>query len=308
MGVAALIAAGFAAVFVLIFGWRRPAPIWASAASVLGVALGYYAGVWLLGARPHWPPREDQDRLLFILFPAVIAIELIAAFAGRFRWLAWLPRLAVAALAARILLHDSTYLAESAGPGTREWTRVQTWVILGGLAMALAGVWALLALLLRRGPNRSAPLAVAVACAGAAVAVMLSGYATGGQPGLALAAALVGATVASLALPRSADLTGALGLGIVGLFSLVVVGRFFGALTTTHAAVLFLAPLLCWIPELPHLRNAWPWLRGLVRVVVVAAPVLAILVVAHHNFEKDSASPSSGSIETTRDDYLNYGK
>src|SRR5258708_2074491 len=177
-----------AAVQSLIW-WRRAASPWAAAGGVLGVGLGYYAGVWLLGLRPHWPPREDQDRLLFILFPAVIAVEIVAAFAGRFRWLAWLPRLGVAATAAPVLLYGSTYLTDLAGPGTREWTPAQTWLILGGLATALACVWALLALLMGRAPGRSAPLPVAVASAGAAITIMLSGYASGGQPGLALAAA-----------------------------------------------------------------------------------------------------------------------
>jgi hypothetical protein len=128
---------------------------------------------------------------------------------------------------------------------------------------------------------------------------------------LALAAALVGATAASFALPRSTDLTGVLGLGIVGLFALVVVGYFFGSLSTVNAAVLFFAPLLCWLPELPYLRRAWSWLRGLVRVVVVAAPVVAvvaILALSQQKPERDSDNPSPGSVGVTRDDYLNIGK
>jgi hypothetical protein len=101
---------------------------------------------------------------------------------------------------------------------------------------------------------------------------------------------------------------GVLGFGVVGLFALVVVGRFFGTLTTANAAVLFFAPLLCWLPELPYVRNAWPWLRGLLRVAVVAVPVFAVLILAQQKFDKDSGRPSPGSIEPTRDDYLNYGK
>jgi hypothetical protein len=306
-------AAILAAALVLVLGWpsRRRWLILASAAAVLGVGSGYYVGIWLLGVRPHWPPREDQDRLLFLLFPVVLIVEVVAVFAGRFRWLAWLPRVAIAALAARILLDNSTYLTDLSGPGTREWSPTESVLILSILAVALAGVWALLALLMRRAPNRSAPLAVAVVCAGAAVAVMLSGYATGGPPALALAAAIVGATVASFALPHPPNLTGVLGLGIVGLFALVVVGRFFGSLTTANAAALLFAPLLCWLPELPYLRNAWAWVRALVRVVVVAAPamaVLAILVLTQQKPPQDADNPSPGSPQPTRDDYLNFGK
>jgi hypothetical protein len=286
--------------------WRRPASLLASAGAVLGVGLSFYAGVWLLSLRPHWPPREDLDRLLFVLFPVLIAIELMGAIAGRFRWLVWLPRLAVAAVAARILLHDSIYLTDSAGAGTPEWSPAQTWLILGGLAAALAAVWALLALLMRRAPGPSVPLALAIPCAGAAVAVMLSSYASGGQAGFALAAALAGAALASLALARPPDLQGVLGIGVVGLFALLVMGRFFGTLTTTNAALLFFAPLLCWLPELPYIRSLWPWLRALVRVTAVAVPVIAVLILAQQKFDKDSGSPSPGSIEPSRDDYLNY--
>jgi hypothetical protein len=333
MAAAALIAALMSAGFVLILGWRRrspsaapvpsypdalpdpkqsvgwwrrPAHPWASAGGVLGVGLGFYAGVWLLGLRPHWPPREDLDRLVFILFPAIIAIELLGAFAGRLRWLVWLPRLGTAAVAARILLHGSVYLTDSAGTGTPEWSPAQTWLILGGLAAALAAVWTLLALLMWRAPGPSVPLALAIPCAGAAVTVMLSSYASGGQAGFALAAALAGAALASLALARPPDLRGVLGIGVVGVFALLVMGRFFATLSTTNAALLFFAPLLCWLPELPYYRNVWPWLRGLVRLALVAVPVIVVLFLAQQKFDKDSGKSSPGSIEPSRDDYLNY--
>ena len=61
----------------------------------------------------------------------------------------WLLRSAVALSAAPILLHNSSYLTELAGPGTREWTPAQTWVILGSMAAVLLTVWVLLALLVR---------------------------------------------------------------------------------------------------------------------------------------------------------------
>src|SRR5579862_5778096 len=174
-------AAGIPIVLVLLCGlpWRKPYRPWAAFGSVLGVALGFYAGCFLLGLRPRWPPLESQDRLLFLLLPAVIAVEIAGAFAGRFHWTLWLPRLLVAALLARVLLHNSIYLEDLAGPDSREWTPTETWLILGGLATALMSVWAALVLLAKRVPGRSAPLAVAVVCVGAALTVMLSGSATG---------------------------------------------------------------------------------------------------------------------------------
>jgi hypothetical protein len=317
-------AAALAAALVLLCGWpwRKPHPALVYAGGVLGVGLGFTAGCWLLGVQPHWPPREDQDRLLFWLFPALLGVELVAAFLGRWRWLAWVPRLVLAAGAARLLLHNTIYLSDLAGPGTREWTPAQTWLILTGLAAALAGIWAALALLVRQTPaqpttppprgggglgGRLVPLAVAFACGGTAVTVMLSGYASGGQLALPLAGALAGAVIASLALAGTPDLKGLLGLGVVGLFAVLVTGRFFGNLTTVNAALLFCAPLLCWLPELPPLRRLRPWVRTVAAAVLVAIPVTLAVAQAQRAFVEASKTSSSPN-EASSDDYLNYGR
>jgi hypothetical protein len=278
---------------------RTSHPELTSAGSALSVSLGLVVGCWVLGLRPHWPPQQDQDRLLFILLPILTGVEVATAFARSSRWLRLLLRLVVVAGAAPVLLYNSTYLADLAGPGTREWTPTQAWLILGGLAAALAAVWSALALLTQRITGRSVPLAVAVASAGAAITVMLSGYASGGQIGLLLAAALAGVVGASLLLRQRFREEGALGVGIVGLFALLVMGRFFGQLTTSNAALLFFALLLCWLPELP---------RGLARVVLVAVPVAVALTLAQQKFVEDSGRPSSGSQEPSIQDYLNFGK
>ncbi|HEV3259179.1 MAG TPA: hypothetical protein VG013_20065, partial [Gemmataceae bacterium] len=218
------------------------------------------------------------------------------------RWLAWPLRLVIAVGAARVLLHNTTYLEDLAGPDSREWTPAQTWKILAGMGAALAVVWAALVLLVRRAPGRSVPLAVALACAAAAVTVMHSGYASGGQVGLPLAAALAGAVAASLVLSGPPAMEGALGLAVVGLFALLVIGRFFGELTTLNAALLFFAPLLCWLPELP------PRFRGVARVVMVAVPVAVALLLAHQKFAEDSARTAPGPQEPSTQDYLDIGK
>ena len=187
------------------------------------------------------------------------------------------------------------------------------WLIPAALAAALAVVWIALVVLERRTQGCSVPLALALACAGASATVMLSGYATGGQLGLPLAAALAGAMAASLALSGTADRSGVIGMAVVGLFSLLVVGRFFGSLSTTNAALLFGAPLLCWLPELP------PRCRGLVRVLWAAVPVALALTLARSKFVEDENRPSPGTKqpssqtpsdaqEPTLQDYLDFRK
>jgi hypothetical protein len=150
-------------------------------------------------------------------------------------------------------------------------------------------------------------LALVAACAG--VTIMLSGYASGGQLGFPLAAALGGAAVASLVIGRNPDLRGVLGVGLVTHFALLLAGRFFGKLTTANAVLLLAAPLLGWLPELPYVRRLGPRTRGSMRVVLAAVPLLAALILANQKSKADSASPSTpGSKETSIEDYLNFGK
>ncbi|HEX3451618.1 MAG TPA: hypothetical protein VHS97_25415 [Isosphaeraceae bacterium] len=304
-------AAAVAAAMLGIFGWprRKEQPTWIDDGWVLGVTAGFILGCWAIGIRPHWPPREDLDRLLALVIPAVLAVELVAAFPKVPRWLIWPLRMVIVAWGTRVLLHGSGYITDLAGPATSEWSPAQTWTILSGVAAIEAAVWVCLALLARRAPGSSVPLSLAIVIAGSAVTVMLSGYSTGGQVGLPLAAALLGSTVAAAVLPRSSPKTAQLGVPIVGLFSLLVIGRFFGQLTTAHAILLVLAPLLAWIPELIYPRRLPPWARGLLRLVLVGSLVAAVLVHAQSKFNHDFQSPSgSGSKEPSLEDYMNFGK
>jgi hypothetical protein len=139
---------------------------------------------------------------------------------------------------------------------------------------------------------------------------MLSGYASGGQLGFPLAGALAGAAAVSLALAGDTDLKGPVGVGVVGLFALLVIGRFFGELTNTNAALLFAAPFLGWLPELLPAGRVGPWGRGIARVALAALPVALALTLAAQKFAADSAPPSSspGEHGPSIEDYMNFGK
>lgn len=303
---AAILAAAAAFAFGR-FGGKTPSP-WLSFGTIVGTTIGFGVGIWLLGLRPNWPPREDTDRFLFVLLPAVIVVELAAAHAGKWQWAAWPLRLALAAAATPILLHDSVYLAEKAGPGSRVWTSDQIWQTLGCLAAVLAVVWACTVLLSQRTGSRSVPLSLVFPCLGAGMALMLSAYASGGQVGIALAPALAGAALVTVAFRGPARLDGLVGLGVVGVFGLAVTGRFFGELPTRDALILVLAPLLAWLPELPRIDGLKPWARGSARVALTAIPVALVLGLAIQRFMADSkkAAPESGGA--TIEDYMNFGK
>jgi hypothetical protein len=305
------VALGVSGALSAIIGWpwRRAQTTLYDAGWILGIGIGFCAGCWVLDIRPHWPPRQDLDRLLVVVVPAAIAVELLAAFPQAPRWLVWPGRLVVTAGTARVLLHGTSYLNDLTGPGTSEWSPSLAWVILAGLAALEGTVWALLSLLARRTKDPSLSICLVVASAGAAVTVMLSGYATGGQIGLPLAAALAGATVALLFETRAGRGIGPLGVPLLVFFSLFVLGRFFGALSSVHALLLLCAPLLGWLPELPYLRQLPSWVRGSTRVILVGAVVLIIVVRAQTKFDHDFAnSGASGAKEPSIQDYLNFGK
>jgi hypothetical protein len=302
---AEVLAAAFAlaAAVRLLAGWpwRAPRPGLASAGGAVGVAAGLLLGAWLVGSWPRWPPREDQDRLLAVVLPWAVGVELLAAAARPPGVLAWAARAAVAAGAAPILLCGSSYLNDLTGTGTREWPPAVAAAVLGGWAAALYAAWALFILLARRSPGPAPPLALAVTCAGGAATVMLSGYFTGGRLGLPLAAGVADVAAAS-AWPRgSRPAEGALGVGLVGLYGLLVVGRCFGELSEAHAAWLLAAPLSGWLVEGPYVQRLPRWLRGLAHVVLAAAVTAAVTGDAYRQFVENSAARPGASAPTTPD-------
>jgi hypothetical protein len=301
-------AAAFVAAALLLGGWfaRKRLPGLPSACGVLGVGLGWLVGCWLLDLLPRWPPPEDRDRLLLVLLPAAVVAELAGAFGGRFVRLAWLARLVVAALAARVLLHGSVFIADHPGL-PREWSAQKTGLVLAALAAALALVWAALHSLAGRPGGRSVPLALAVVCTGSAVTVLLSGYMQAGLFGLALAGALAGAAVAALVLPGPVDGRGVVGVGVVGLFGLLVAGRFFGELTTLNAGLLFAAALLCWAAQVRPLRRLGPRLGAGAALLLALAPVGLALTLAQQKFVAQSGPPTAPG-EATAEDYADFMK
>lgn len=285
-------AAGASALFVLALGWMRR-PVSATRlnlACVVAVRLGFVLGCFVLEIRTKWPPANGLDRFLAIIVPAAVAIGLLAGLPSVPRWLVWGLRLGLAAAAGRILLYGSIYVTAVGGV----WTTLQAWLWLGGSAFLLILVWSLLLRLAVRAPGASISIAIAEAILCSGVTIMLAGYLTGGKSALPLAAALVGAAVASSLIAARPAMSGAIGVGVVGLFGLLFVGRFFGGLSTGRTLALFLAPLLCWASELSTLRGRPPWLIGAIRLALVAIPLVVVLFLEKRDFDRYSA-PLLGS-------------
>jgi hypothetical protein len=251
----------------------------------LATAAGIAIGTYLLKLPVNWPPSTGLGRLFAILLPAAVAIEILSALPAVQGWLRWIGRLMLAMAAARILLHGSVYLSADHAP----WPTWQAIFLLGGSGCALAAVWALLLRLGQRSESVSIPLALAEAIVGGGLTIMLKGYVGGGEASLPIVGAIVGCSVAAgLRSSQAHVYEGVIGIGVVALFGLLFVGRFFGNVSSASALALFLAPLLCWTTELPSLRGQPRWRVACIRLAIVAIPLIAVLLFAKRDFDHDT--------------------
>jgi len=252
-------------------------------ACIAAMALGLALGCCLLRVPVRWPPANGLDRLLTIVLPGAFVVELLAGRGRNRPWLVWCLRFALAMSIGGVLLHASVYVAG----GPTAWTTGRKAAVLttcGGLLTAACG---LLIWLTRRGPGVSISLALSQAALCGGMTVMMGGYLAGGEAALSLAGALAGTAIGTRLIADRPSAEAAVGIGVVALFGLLFVGRFFGALSTGRALTIFLAPLLCWATETPLLRCQNHWLVTGLRLALVAVPLLVVLALAKQDFDRD---------------------
>ncbi|PHS06123.1 MAG: hypothetical protein COA78_14630 [Blastopirellula sp.] len=258
---------------------------------VIAISCGLAVGYYMLSLQLAWPPRNALERFLTLVLPAVLVIELVAGFHRLPNWSVWLFRVTLALILPRILLHDSVFLMGS----EYGWLLWQIYLVQLVCGVLLIGLWALLSKLTERSPGVSISLAIQMSTLCAGLTVMMALYIEGGEAALPLVAALLATTiVGSLLFKRSDEsedngMPVIIGVGVIGLFSILFIGRFFGELTTESALVILLAPLLCWVTEIPPLRNQKPWFVGTIRLFFVAIPLLVVLFLAKRDFDQNVA-------------------
>ncbi|MFT5523581.1 MAG: hypothetical protein ACI9HK_001529, partial [Pirellulaceae bacterium] len=213
---------------------KTPDLSWLNCVYVISIAAGLATGYCVLSLVRSWPPVNALDRFLMIVIPVTLAVELVSGVSQMPRWFAWLLRLVIAAAVPRILLHDSVYLGESDGA----WSGAQTGVTLVVCAALLASVWALLSWLYERSPGVSIPLSLAVAIQCGGLTIMMAGYIKGGAAAFPLAVVLGTVAIVVGLICKRCPAGALLGCGVVGLFGLLFIGRFFGRLSTESACVL----------------------------------------------------------------------
>lgn len=278
-----------AAVMWLAARWAPSA--WQCVCWSWAVGVGVLAASGASDQWPRWPPLEDRARFLTLLVPSILVVETLVATLPS-RGAACLVRLGLAAVVAPVLLHNTVYLTNQNGRNSAEWSPLQASVVLSGLAAVLALIWAMLARLQTRTPTPAVFWVLMLDAWAAAVTVMLSGYYYAGILGLGLAAALAGASLAWYITQPQSPTNGSLGMSVIGIFAVVLMGRFFGSLSNGLAACLLLAPLLAWTVELPWMRALASRSRGMWRLACVAAPLIVVVIIAQRKFSSASKAGS----------------
>jgi hypothetical protein len=255
----------------------------------LAVGLGFYLGAAVLGVCPRWSIREDQDRFLGLILPGILVAEGLSPALRAPTRPGFILRCIASAAVAPVLLHDSSYVADLAGPGTAEWPPARRWLIFAALGMAIACNWSCLTWIQTRSRSASrVPASLAAALLGAGLVVMFSGYASAGFLALLLSAAILGASLAALLWRADAHET-APGVGLVGLCGVLTMGAFFGRLRTVEALILFLAPLLAGVPEAGAFSRRGPRVRTIVGVALTAIVTALAAASAWRRFAAEAA-------------------
>ncbi|HVW01086.1 MAG TPA: hypothetical protein VHB77_12125 [Planctomycetaceae bacterium] len=254
--------------------------------TALGALISIAVGLMVLGVRCHWPPSEDQDRLLLILVPLALLADVVAG-ATLLRWPGLLLRALVCAACGPVMLWGSIHVSDAAGPGSRLLS-VPTILLLGAVATALvASAWRLMLHAQEPLPRPAIGLALAMTLGAASAATLLSGYASAALTGMILTTAIAGTAVGAALIPGD-DVRPPLGLPLAALAGVLLQGRFFGELNSLYAISLWITPLLATAIVLIAARGRRPWGKCAVLWLLVAAACATVVLLTYREFAKDA--------------------
>jgi len=236
----------------------------------LGVGCGFLGGyLGLFGELPALPPHDAGQGLFYVVLAATLAAWFEGS--GRAGPLARLPlRVLVATLAPLLYLKNLV----------KNWNGDEVLEHVGPIALAILIVWSGMDALARKRPGATVPLSFWLAATGASVGLLISTFAVNSQLAGTLAAILGAATVASWIWPRATLAGGAAGVVAVTLAMLCAGGVHLSALPPFAGLALVLAPLAAWLGELLGAGRMSPRKAVLLRLALVALPVLAGLWIA----------------------------
>jgi hypothetical protein len=258
----------------------------------------------MLGFRPRGVLATDQERLLLLVVPLAVAAETWIALEPASVARKMLARGCVALSSGPLLMLDSVYFTG----GVSGWSLMERVVFLSATGLSILVPWLLLTTLQERLPDPMISLSLAATSLAAGITTMLSGYASAGQLAIPLAATMAAAscTAPAAAGPSAA---GAVGVGWICLAGVLFIGRFFGSMTTLHAALLGITPLVCGLAAYRPLRFWAAWPRRLFLLAITLLMLGTVVWQAEHRFRTRSGSPVPGAAPApSMQDYLDFGR
>lgn len=114
-----------------------------------------------------------------------------------------------------------------------------------------------------------------------------------------LAAALLGACVAALPFASAQGTAGLIAPAVFGLFSLIIMGRFFGSLSALQAILLCASPLAM-------IAADWLSSRRMTAVIRLAAGLAPVAIAAALAFLPASNAATGTATEPSADDYKDW--
>ncbi len=292
-----LSSASASTIFVLAFAVCRrgkvgsvPESRLSAAVILLSAAIGMFVGCWVLQVPWKWPLVNALDRFRELILPVTVTVELLACWKLIPRPIVWTLRGCVALAIGGVLFYGSAYVTR----GAEILIPWQTWLILVITLLSLIGVWLLLYRLAARPAAASIGIALGMSLNTAGLVIMLAGYINGGAAAIPLGGAILATFVVTWIVAGTADMRGLISVAVVALFSLLLIGRFFGNISTTQALVIFLAPLLCYVTVLPAMRCLSPLRIGMIRIVLVSIPLVIVLMLSKLEFDQKMAPLIAG--------------
>ena len=246
----------------------------------LGVAVGLLVGYWgLLGVVPGIPPHDANGALFYVILGAGLVGWLEGRGGGKPAW-----RFArwgcVAVLAPWLYLKN---LAKR-----WEWSEFAEHI--GPIALAILLLTFGMGALARRRPGATTPLALWMAATGLALALLFTGFAINAELAGTLASVLGAAVVCSWIWPRASLAGGAAGVVAVTLATLAAGGIHLSELPPLSALLIVLAPLAAWLGDLLGARRMPPRRAVLLRLLLVAIPIVAGTWIAFEDRPAEAAA------------------
>lgn len=270
----------------------RRQPALSAVAVMTAFAWGVAAGLFLLRGAPSLPPTTGLDRLLVILLPVALAIEIEAAVSRVGGVWPTAERGCVALLSVPVLLHGSVWM-EGGMP----------MVVILAAALFLWASWEGIAGEVRGSADPIVGVVTSLSLVAAGLSIAMAGWIRGGLVALPLAAALAGALLAERsglpvghvgggadAPPCPSGLAGLTAAGFVALFGVVVVGRCFGRLGSAAALLVLLAPLSTVVVPgigrmLPDSGGRRVLCSARYRILLALVPLVIVVLVEKADFD-----------------------